>query len=105
MSKEQRTKHINDNARNRICKYCRKAEHADRDCDVLAASVKAIQLETGQKVVAMTWQDDYNDIDLADKDTETLYTLISESLISHETALTSTHPYCRNRYPERLPCR
>ena len=44
----------------------------------------------------MTWQDDYNDIYLADEDTETIYTLISESLISHETALTSTHPLVSN---------
>lgn len=96
MSKEQRTKHINDNARNRICKYCRKTGHADRNCDVLAASVKAIQLETDQKVVAMTWQDDYNDISLTDEDTETIYTLTSEPLIAHETALTSTHPHVSN---------
>ena len=88
MTKEQRTKHINDNARNRICKYCKRTGHAYRNCDVLAASVKAIQLETDQKVVAITWQDDYNDMNLADEDTETIYTLISESFISHKTALT-----------------
>ena len=58
----------------------------------LAASVKAIRLETERKLVAMTWQDDYND---EDPDTQTVYTIQSESVLSHdniktETALVST---------------
>ena len=43
---------------------------------MLAASVKAIQLETERKIVAMTWQDDRND---EDPDTQTVYKIKSSS--------------------------
>ena len=78
MTKEQRNEHIDENAKNRIFKYCKKTGHADRNCEVLAASVKA---ETERKIVAMTWQDDYND---EDPDTQTVYTIQSESVLSHD---------------------
>ena len=87
MTKEQRNKQINENAKNRICKYCKKTGHADRNCEVLAASVKAIQLETERKIVAMTWQDDRND---EDPDTQTVYKIQSESVLSHENIKTET---------------